>query len=276
MKLLVTTDFSTNSKGAIRYSLMLAKQKKEIDVIFYHAIVLMKPTVWNDVFFEQYRKEEVARLTKKLEKFVDGVCGTESVNFRSKTCVVDATSTVDEAILNYAIKNKIECISMATKGAGFLRKIMGTNTSYIVKRSPIPVLVVPSHFRGRKLQQVTYLSDFENLKKELNRLLPFIPGSVSNLEVLHYPSVLSDQKKLQKNKALIDSATPIPVTLNIVEKRLDQTLIKRVENYVSQKKPDLLVLFTKREKSFFEQLFLPSKSAELTYTTRVPVLILSK
>jgi hypothetical protein len=36
------------------------------------------------------------------------------------------------------------------------------------------------------------------------------------------------------------------------------------------------VMFTRREKSFFERIFMPSKSAELTYTTKVPVLIYSK
>ena len=38
MKLLVTTDFSVNSKGAIRFAYTLAKQSKNVEFVFYHAI----------------------------------------------------------------------------------------------------------------------------------------------------------------------------------------------------------------------------------------------
>ncbi|MBK7884597.1 MAG: hypothetical protein IPJ81_13065 [Chitinophagaceae bacterium] len=43
MKLLVTTDFLANSKGAIRFAQTLAKQSKNVEVVFYHAIYIMKP-----------------------------------------------------------------------------------------------------------------------------------------------------------------------------------------------------------------------------------------
>ena len=49
MKLLVTTDFSANSKGAIRFAQTLAKQTENIEVIFYHAIHVMKPIRWSDI-----------------------------------------------------------------------------------------------------------------------------------------------------------------------------------------------------------------------------------
>ena len=56
MKLLVTTDFSANSKGAIRFAQMLAMQSNEIEVTFYHSVHFMKPTVWSDVFFKLYKQ----------------------------------------------------------------------------------------------------------------------------------------------------------------------------------------------------------------------------
>jgi len=54
------------------------------------------------------------------------------------------------------------------------------------------------------------------------------------------------------------------------------SLVERITKYVEKSKPELLIMFTNREKGFFESMFLPSKSAELTYTTKVPVLIFSK
>jgi hypothetical protein len=76
---------------------------------------------------------------------------------------------------------------------------------------------------------------------------------------------------MQFNKAALKN-----IKLNVIKNNLEFSLVERVSQYVSKTKPELLVMFTKKEKSFFESIFLPSKSAELTYTTKVPVLIYSK
>jgi len=38
MKLLVTTDFSANSKGAIRFAHTLSRQTENIEVVFYEKV----------------------------------------------------------------------------------------------------------------------------------------------------------------------------------------------------------------------------------------------
>ena len=81
MKLLVTTDFSTNSKGAIRFAQTLAKQSKNVELVCYHAIHFLKPTMWSDTFFETYQDEESDRLMKALEKFVYSVIGKKNDTF---------------------------------------------------------------------------------------------------------------------------------------------------------------------------------------------------
>jgi len=60
MKLLVTTDFSANSKGAIRFAQTLSRQTGNVEVIFYHAIHIMKPTVWSDVFLRLTRVKKLS------------------------------------------------------------------------------------------------------------------------------------------------------------------------------------------------------------------------
>jgi hypothetical protein len=55
MKLLVTTDFSQNSKGAIKFAKTLAKQSKDVSVVFYHSLYFMKPTSWSDEFFQIFK-----------------------------------------------------------------------------------------------------------------------------------------------------------------------------------------------------------------------------
>jgi len=58
--------------------------------------------------------------------------------------------------------------------------------------------------------------------------------------------------------------------------RLELSLTERITKNIQKSKAELLIMFTKKEKDFFETKFLTSKSAELTYTTKVPALIFSK
>lgn len=276
MKLLVTTDFSVNSKGAIRFALTLAKQSREIQVTIYHSVQIIKPTNWSNEFFKEYKQEEIKRLTVELEKFVQSTIGNNKDLFATINFVIDTAISTEKDIIKYAIKSKMDFICIATQGAGVFRKIMGTHTSYIVNNSKIPVLVIPSHYRTKSLKKITYLSDFEDLKKEIDQTRKFSDTVKSSLEVLHYSSMVLDKNKFEHNKDLFNTEKYNNIKLKIVKNNLELSLVKRISQFVATSKPELLIMFTKREKSFFESIFLPSKSAELTYTTKVPVLIYSK
>jgi nucleotide-binding universal stress UspA family protein len=276
MKLLVTTDFSVNSKGAIRFARTLAKQSKNVEVVFYHAIYIMKPTRWSDMFFNEYKDQEVERLSEDLKKFIHSVIGKDKAEFADIKFVVDNCNSTEKDIIKYAENNQIDFICIATQGAGMLRKVMGTHTSYIVNNSKVPVLVIPSHYRAKLIKNATYLSDFENLEGELLKISKLSTQIPFHLEVLHYSTTVIDKKKFEKDRELFDTKEFENIQLNIQKNDLELSLVDRVAKYVQKSKPELLIMFTKREKGFFESIFLPSKSAELTYSTRVPVLIFSK
>jgi nucleotide-binding universal stress UspA family protein len=276
MKLLVTTDFSENSKGAIRFAMTLAKQSKNVKVVFYHAINILQPTSWSSTFFDDYKDEEIARLSAELKKFIHSVIRKDKIKFAEIKFVVEDSISTEKDIVKYAEKTKIDFICIATQGAGMLRKVMGTHTSFIVNNSEVPVLVIPSHYKTKAIRNAVYLSDFENLKKELLKISKLTADISLHIEVLHYSSVLIDKKKFEKNIEVFNSKTFGNTQLNIQKINLKLSLVNRVAKYVEESKPDLLVMFTKREKGFFESIFLPSKSAELTYSTKVPVLIFSK
>jgi nucleotide-binding universal stress UspA family protein len=254
----------------------LAKQSKNVKVVFYHAINILQPTSWSSTFFDDYKDEEVARLSAELKKFIHSVIRKDKMKFAEIKFVVEDSISTEKDIIKYAEKTKIDFICIATQGAGMLRKVMGTHTSFIVNNSEVPVLVIPSHYKTKAIRNAVYLSDFENLKKELLKISKLTADISLHIEVLHYSSVLIDKKKFEKNIEVFNSKTFGNTQLNIQKINLKLSLVNRVAKYVEESKPDLLVMFTKREKGFFESIFLPSKSAELTYSTKVPVLIFSK
>lgn len=227
-------------------------------------------------FFESYKQEEIVRLTAELKRFVYSTIGKEKSKFKHIKFIIDSAISTEKDIIRYAERNKIDFICIATQGAGILRKIMGTHTSHIVKNSKIPVLVIPSHYRTKSLKKVTYLSDFENLKREIDKVTKFSSTVKSSLEVVHYSSIILDNTRFERNKNLFKTEEYKDIKLSIVKNNLELSLLERFSQYIIKSKPELLILFTKREKSFFESIFLPSKSTKLTYTTKVPVLIYSK
>lgn len=276
MKLLVTTDFSANSKAAIRFAQSLAKQSKGAEVVFYYSQHFMKPTSWSNTFFNAYREEEINRLTAELKTFVLKTAGKEKGLFAKASYVIHSTDSTSQGIISYAEKNKVDYICIATQGAGMLRKIMGTHTAYIVNNSSVPAIIVPSHYRVKPLKKVVYLSDFENLKKETGLILPFTTALKLHTAVLHFKSVVEDDKLIETGKKHFSTSGFKNFTLNFEPYNLAVSLVERVATYVHKTKPELLIMFTNRKKGFFERIFLPGKTAELTYTTKVPVLVFAK
>lgn len=116
----------------------------------------------------------------------------------------------------------------------------------------------------------------ENIKTEIPNVVKFATSITSNVQVLHYQSAIDNKDKFNARVKILQNEAFKNIELNLEKNSLEKSLVDRVADYVKKKKPELLVMFTKKEKSFYERIFLPSKSVELTYSTKVPVLIFSK
>lgn len=276
MKILVPTDFSDNSKAALFFAASLAKQIPNTAVVFYSAVALMQPDTWNLSFYQEYEKEEKKRLTQSLEKWVKSTLGSQLKNMSSCKYQIDFVTGTEQAIIQASLKNKCQFICIATNGAGVLRKLMGTHTAYLVNHSSIPVLAIPSKYKASPLQSILYFSDFENLNNELKKLSSITSALKANIKVLHYARMGVNHPETKKKAALLAQEKYQYITPVILPTHLESSLIERLTKFIKKEKPGLVVLFTKQKKGFFERLFLPSKSAELTYSTKVPTLIFPK
>ena len=65
-KILVTTDFSANSKAALRFTIQLASQG-EVALTFLHVQQVMRMTTWNEAAYLAYKKGELAKAKQKLD-----------------------------------------------------------------------------------------------------------------------------------------------------------------------------------------------------------------
>lgn len=276
MKILVTTDFSPNSKAAIQYAASLSQQLKNSELIFYSAVEMMQPKSWNLSFYKKYSIEEKNRLTNNLEQFVATTLGVNNSIAQKSKFIIDFTNDTEKAIIQFASKNNCQFICIATNGAGILRKLVGTHTSYLVNHSSVPILAIPSKYKTKLVKKITYVSDFENLAPELKKVLQFSNTINAKIEALHYARMGSKHPEIIKKINLFNKETYQSIKPEIIDADIQYSLVERLIKYISKHKPDLIILFTRQHKGFFEQLFLPSKAAELTFSTKVPTLIYPK
>ncbi len=274
-KILVTTDFSANSKAGLKFAIQMSLQEK-VKLTFFHSYYLMRPTSWGNEKFKAYEKEEVSKLQNQLAHFVGSVYSSMGVSYKSVECVLSEAVNVDNNIRDYAHKNKFDFICISTRGAGKIKKIFGTNTSTVIKSSKVPVISVPSNYKVEKLTDILYASDLEDLDKELKIVLEFNKSLKAKVELLHFdfPAELQLKEKIMTDAKKKYSKQRI--NLHLANVNISQSFIDNMELAVKKSRPSLLIMFRHTKKNIFDKIFVPSYSAEFSFSSKVPLLVFGK
>lgn len=273
--ILVTTDFSTNSKKGIRFALQLASQMP-CKLVFYHALELMTPTAWRKEDAIAFVDKAVQKVNKELESFIKSIIKQTDLQPKAYENVVEIGMGVDGMIVNYAKEMNVDYICMCTRGAGVLKKLIGTNASALVNTSPIPVIVVPHNYRLKPITKVGYASDFENIDTELKTVSGLANALNTPVELYHFYYQLHKTDNKEAFEAIKTQHETDKITFHVPKLQLADSLVKNLQNTVESKKPTLLVMFTKHKKSWFERFFFESKTAEMSYDIKIPLLAIGK
>lgn len=275
-KILVPTDFSTNSKNGVRFAIHWATQQK-LDLVFIHVLHVLRPTRWSDSVFEKYMIEEIERCKVKLEKYIHAIYKKMNVNPGNHSFEIIQGIGADVSLLDYCRRNKtIDYICICTRGAGKLSRIFGTNTGNLITKSEVPVLAVPGNYRVAPIRKVMYASDFRNYTEELKKVIEFSLPLKAKIDVLHYTwphEFFLDKDSIETE---LKKQYSYGIKLHLEKNDAVQSLIQNLQSQVRIKKPSVVIMFTKRNRTFFEKIFLSSKSEELSFKTKVPLLVYNK
>jgi nucleotide-binding universal stress UspA family protein len=273
--LVVTTDFSANSKAGLRFAIQLSKQTG-CRISFFHCIEIMKPTKWSDKRYEEYAKAEIEKAVNKLEKFADALLEESKLGNQPYSFVVEIGLNPDERVTAYAKEVKADAIVSATRGAGAVKKLFGTNASRLINHSSVPVIIVPSSYKAKAIQSIWYASDFENIAGELKTVQAFAASSGLTLSVNHYNYLLNEAKTAQVLNKVVSKYQKPGTDFKLRQLSLDHSLTHYMERDIKKEKPSLVALFTKQNRNWFSRLFLGSNSAEMSFATHTPLLIFRK
>ncbi|MDI1354262.1 MAG: universal stress protein [bacterium] len=274
-KLLVTTDFSENSKAGIRFALQLASQTRA-ELEFYHLVEITKPTAWSDRKFKFLAEERLKQALFKLKKFVAKIVLKSGQPAGKHSFRVVIGNDASEHIISHAKKSKFDYICMSTHGAGKLRKLIGTHASALITASPIPVFVVPKGYRSKPISKLFYASDFSNLAKELSQVDQFAKLIHAHLEVYHFDYLLHVDENRKKLEAKAAKFKKPSITFNFKRLEVEFTLADHLKKYVQKIRSQLLILFTKQNRTWYDKLLRNASSAEMTFHSKTPLLVFRK
>jgi nucleotide-binding universal stress UspA family protein len=274
-KILVTTDFSPNSKAGLRFAIQLATQDK-YNLTFFHSYEVKKPVGWSDKVFESFEKSDLARIEIKLRHFAESVYASLDIAPGDFECVAKSSYLTDTNIMQYAAQNGFSFICIGRRGRGRDRKLFGTNTFNLITKSAVPIIAVPDSYRPNKIKNILYASDLSNLEKEIKKVVEFSRPLGAEIELLHFkvPSDPSGDSLLIEKT--IREFSDYNVNLHLENLDFTETLISNLDRIISKSKPSMMIMFTQQNKGFFEKLFASSTPARYSFQSKIPLLVFKK
>ncbi|GAB3642657.1 universal stress protein [Spirosoma arcticum] len=274
-KILVTTDFSANSKAALRFAIQLASQY-EVALTFLHVQHVMRLTSWNETTYAAYEKSETAKAQTTLDEFVLSIYDKLKFNPTNYRCVIQNSPLVDSVIMGYAADHAFDFICLSARGAGTIEKLFGTTTANLINQSPVPVIAVPGTYRAIRLTSILCASDLSRLEPQVKRVVDFARPLAATVELLHFVSLGEPVTDPEIINMAVRKFTDYPVNVQLKPRDLAKTVVADIESVVNAEKPSLLIMFTQQNEGFFNRLFGSGNSVDYSFLTTIPLLVFSK
>jgi nucleotide-binding universal stress UspA family protein len=277
-KILFPTDFSETAQNAFRYCLILADQCGA-NIELLHVVYPEYETLDLPVLAAKATQDraEAARILQ--QSFIEmGIAQVQlSYQFNSLP-IVNADvqlGTPGSTITDIAKRDNVDLIVMGTKGEhNVLERFLGSVTTYVIEHAPCHVWVVPEQANFERIDLIAYASDLQDTDPyhilEVSKMLePFSP-------IMHCIHV--------NKESSMDEALDFATLGNFIEHQAPhlqvsfhplshESVIKGIEEFVSENTIDLLVMFAPSH-SWIDRIIHRSATKKMALDTHIPLLLL--
>ncbi|HMQ06835.1 MAG TPA: universal stress protein [Saprospiraceae bacterium] len=263
MKILFPTDFSGHAEEAFGYAITLAKKMSaELHILTTFSIQKHSASLMS--LEEKIRQNVTEDLDEFINKFKDDIIGIEI-----KTVIAHAHP--GKYIIGYSEKNDMGLIIMGTKGLSDLANIfLGSVTREVMGKGKVPVLAIPFS-EGKHLidDKIVIAHDGLTIKHpERLKILESLCRALSTRITIFHVAESGEKKE----KPTLEGFN-VDLIKETVIKKGDEPL-KEIRLYIEEENIDLLAMI-RREKNFWEKLFLTGHTDEEIMRTNVPLLVIS-
>lgn len=270
--ILVATDFSTTGNNALKFAAHYAKAIKSKLVVFHSThLPPFKPTL-SEAEYLKLEKNIEEKQHKRLDLVVNRIYQEQGLKRNNKKVNVVVKNSVfaTEAIVSVAKAHYADLIIVGTHGATGL-KIFGSTTSELIFKAEASVLAIPPRYQYKQIKTIVYATDFKNTINELRCLIPIASPVKAVIEILNLDFGMGNAKSIFDEKDLIKQAKYKRIKIIVQKERQGLTIIEQLQRYLKIRRPEILVMFPE-ERSVFDKLFVRSKTEELVYQVKLPLL----
>ena len=268
--ILVAIDFSNTSLNAAKYALLLA-QPFNANVTLLN--VVAPPVVLDDsilAFVMTTQAEILTSHNELMEKEVEKLMNLKPLKING---IVKEGYPLD-TILQVAEDRKADLIIMGRKGKGDSGSVFGSTTTAVIRKGVLPVFVIPENAKYEFIDTITLATDFNpNTKKENYLLLTKLAKKYDS-----FVRIINVQKNLLKmNEEEFIGKMRSTFAFSDLKHSFDtvqyKTVIQGITHFLEENSSEILVMMSHRH-SFFERIIRKTHTNEMSYQTKIPLLIL--
>lgn len=267
-KILVPTDFSPAAHRASTYAAALAK---EFNAELYLLHVYMAPATAGEM------SPAWAVIDREMQEEIDGQVRKDMAILHNTYRIKvngDAKIGMELPTINAVAKEiKADLIVMGMKGGG-RNKHIGSITVATIRKSKVPVLVVPEHAHFIPIRKIMLATDFSSKLNDscYKALFEIARQFRAHLQVLH---VAEDSEAMDKDEIvgkmhLEVMLSRVSHSYHVIE---EEEVEEGITKFIHDRTPDLLVMVAHRH-FILDRLFGSVYTRSLSYKTRLPLLVL--
>ena len=272
MKYLVPTDFSGNAKNAVEYAAALANAT-HAELIYIHVVT----PIGNDIHPRGNVEAEVVKA-----KRADAKTQLETLLIKVQTAykglISDYLIRTGDAVeeITKTAQNKADIIIMGTHGASGMKKFFfGSNTASVIEESAIPVLAIPENCAFVIPKKIVFATDYYDSDLSAMIILTKIAEKF-NSEICIVHIVVGGVKPEAEFPALNNFLNTVIKTTGYTKTSCrvysHETIEKGIDLVIKEEEADIFAVST-RKRNPLEKLFNKSTSKELSYGSKIPLLI---
>lgn len=260
-KILFPTDLTDNSVKALNYAQNIAINSG-LELLLLHSSM----TAENKLLAEK----KLNKLTLDLASL--DVKGADRITYEG-VCVEGLPV---EQVANWMSKDDTEMLVMATSGDHrdhFQGIYLKSNTASVLERIQKPILFFPLHSKVETISNVLVSIDVMKYSIELlEELEDFVKQFNAKIQFIY----VCNSESVQIKEAIIGFNASVSAYFSDVQIKviMNEVYEESIANVVEQEKIDLLVMI-KYKKQFWEKWLTKSNTQQMTYSSAIPVLVLS-
>ena len=271
-KILVPTDFSENASNALEYALELARLS-DAGVMLQHSYKVNSDPPLSD---ESYTMAH-DRVRTQLELLRDEI-KTEPKYMDITIEIHPAVGNVVDGIDELTGRYNIDLVVMGTRGASGAKEIfIGSNAANAIHNSQCPVLAVPENAKLDKIDSIVFATDLHEIDNDealevLKAIAKLCNAEIRMLNIRTEESHLSGEEALESAREVHYFGEEVPHTQEFMS---GYDVLEEINNYVNDNADEVnMICMVARRYTLWERIFHSSKTEQMAFHTKIPLLAL--